>query len=215
MSFESIRRAIIDDDDNARMRELGYSPIYVASPMARVAVIGQAPGLKAQESGIAWNDASGAKLVDWLGVEEQQFRDPSLFALLPMDFYFPGKGSSGDLPPRRGFADRWHPPILDLMPRIELTLLIGTYAQDHYLPGRAKRNLTETVRAYREYLPAVLPLVHPSPLNFRWQSRNPWFLTEVIPTLRDRVAAVVRHVSPQSPHAGTDALPGADGPAVS
>jgi uracil-DNA glycosylase len=191
MSFESIRRAIIDDTDNAEMRALDYLPIYAAAPLARIAVIGQAPGRKAQESGIAWNDASGTKLFDWLGVTEQQFRDPNLFALLPMDFYYPGKGASGDLPPRKGFADRWHAQLLELMPDIALTLLIGGYAQAHYLAGRTQRNLTETVHAYRDYLPDIIPLVHPSPLNFRWQARNPWFLTEVVPVVRERVTAAI------------------------
>jgi len=191
MSFESIRQAIIEDADNAEMRALDHLPLYAAGPRARVAVIGQAPGRKAQESGIAWNDASGTKLFDWLGVTERQFRDPDLFALLPMDFYYPGKGATGDLPPRKGFAERWHAQLLDLMPDIGLTLLIGGYAQSHYLGDRTRRNLTETVHAFRDYLPDVIPLVHPSPLNFRWQSRNPWFLTEVVPVLRDRVAAVI------------------------
>ncbi len=191
MSFTSIRHAIIEDADNAVMRDLEYLPVYAAGPRARVAIIGQAPGRKAQESGIAWNDASGANLFDWLGVTEEQFRDPDLFTLLPMDFYFPGKGSTGDLPPRKGFAERWHPPLLELMPDIELTVLIGSYAQSHYLAGRTQRNLTETVHAFRDYLPDVIPLVHPSPLNFRWQTRNPWFLTEVIPVLRERVGAAI------------------------
>lgn len=191
MSFESIRQAIIEDADNAEMRALDYLPLYAAGPLARIAVIGQAPGRKAQESGITWNDASGTKLFDWLGVTEQQFRDPDLFALLPMDFYYPGKGATGDLPPRKDFADRWHAQLLDLMPDIGLTLLIGGYAQSHYLGDRAQRTLTETVHAFGDYLPDVIPLVHPSPLNFRWQSRNPWFLTEVVPVLRDSVAAMI------------------------
>ena len=187
MSFASIFRSIIDDPDNAEYRKLGWDPIYSAGPRARIAVIGQAPGRKAQESGVPWNDASGAKLFDWLGVTEEQFRDPEMFTLLPMDFYFPGKGKSGDLPPRKGFADRWHPPLLELMPDIRLTILIGGYAQAHYLSDRAGRNLTETVHAFEDYLPAVIPVVHPSPLNFRWQARNPWFATELLPVLLKNV----------------------------
>ena len=191
MSFESIRQAIIDSPENVAAGALGYLPLYVAGPRARVAVIGQAPGRKAQESNIAWNDASGAKLFDWLGVSEQQFRDPALFSLLPMDFYYPGKGRTGDLPPRKTFASKWHPPLLELMPDIELTVLIGSYAQAYYLGAGAQRNLTETVRAFRDYLPGVIPLVHPSPLNFRWQTRNPWFATDLLPVLRERVAAAL------------------------
>ncbi|MBN9140610.1 MAG: uracil-DNA glycosylase family protein [Micrococcales bacterium] len=170
------------------MRELGWEPVYTAGPGARVAVVGQAPGRLAQASGVPWDDASGARLREWLGVTEQQFRDPALFALVPMDFYYPGRGTGGDLPPRRGFAERWHPPLFALMPDIRLTLLIGSYAQAHYLGRRRRASLTETVRAHADYLPEFLPIVHPSPLNFRWQARNPWFETDVVPTLRTRVA---------------------------
>ena len=189
--FDAVYRAIVEDDENAVMRSQGYRPVYAAGPRARVAVIGQAPGRKAQESNTTWNDASGQKLFEWLGVTEQQFRDPDRFAILPMDFYYPGKGSTGDLPPRKGFGGRWHPPLLELMPDIHLTVLIGSFAQAHYLGERAKRNLTESVRAYRDYLPDIVPLVHPSPLNFRWQNRNPWFVAEVLPVLRQLVAAAI------------------------
>lgn len=186
-SLDRIRAAIMADPVNAGATATGWNPLYVADPRARIVIIGQAPGLRAQESGVPWNDASGRALIDWLGVTEEQFRDPSLFAILPMDFYFPGKGAHGDLPPRRGFADRWHPPILRLLGRLELTLLIGSYAQKHYLKGRARSNLTETVQAFRDYLPELLPLVHPSPLNFRWRARNPWFETDLVPELQVRV----------------------------
>lgn len=188
MTFAEVRRALINDADNAEFVAAGWLPLYSAGAGARVAVVGQAPGRRAQESGIAWNDASGATLIDWLGVSEQQFRDPDLFALLPMDFFYPGKGRPGDLPPRRGFAERWHPALLELMPDIRLTLLIGSYAQKHYLGVRAGRTLTETVREYETFLPEFLPLVHPSPLNFRWQARNPWFLEELVPVLRTQIA---------------------------
>lgn len=191
MSFNTIHEGIITDPENTWARDLGYLPLYAAAAGARIAVIGQAPGRKAQESGIAWNDASGIKLFDWLGVSETQFRDPDLFALLPMDFYYPGKGSTGDLPPRKEFARRWHPPLLDLMPEIRLTILIGQYAQQHYLVGRTKRNLTETVHAFNEYLPGIIPLVHPSPLNFRWQANNPWFVTDLLPVVRAHVATAL------------------------
>ncbi|MGN6271954.1 MAG: uracil-DNA glycosylase family protein [Protaetiibacter sp.] len=189
--FASVRAAIIEHPDNAAMRELGYDPIYTAGAAARIAVIGQAPGRLAQASGVPWDDASGARLRDWLGVTEQQFRDPALFALVPMDFYYPGRGTGGDLPPRRGFAERWHPPLFQLMPDIRLTLLIGSYAQAYYLGRRRQGSLTETVRGYRDYLPEFLPIVHPSPLNFRWQAKNPWFEADVVPALRERVAELL------------------------
>ena len=191
MGFEAIREGIIADPDNAWAGKLGYLPLYAAAPCARIAVIGQAPGRKAQESGIAWNDASGGQLFEWLGVSEAQFRDPDLFALLPMDFYYPGRGASGDLPPRKEFAGRWHPALFELMPDIRLTILIGRYAQRHYLAGRAKRNLTETVHAFGEYLPGIIPLVHPSPLNFRWQAKNRWFVSDVLPVVRENVEAAL------------------------
>jgi uracil-DNA glycosylase len=154
-----------------------------------VVIIGQAPGRLAQESGIPWNDASGVTLMKWLGVDEPTFRTPELFAIVPMDFYYPGPGAHGDLPPRPGFAERWHPPLLAAMPEIRLTLLIGAYAQQHYLGRRG--SLTERVRAFRDYLPDRVPLVHPSPLNFRWQARNPWFAEELLPELRKSVAAAI------------------------
>ncbi|MET9268133.1 uracil-DNA glycosylase family protein [Kribbella sp. NPDC003557] len=189
-----LRDEIRNDASNAWAAERGYEPIYSASPRARIVVIGQAPGRQAQETRIPWNDASGVKLRQWLGVTDAQFYDPDTIALLPMDFYYPGKGAHGDLPPRPDFAPRWHPRILQAMPGLRLTVLIGSYAQKHYLGTGAGKNLTETVRAYREYLPDRIPLVHPSPLNFRWQARNPWFETDVIPALQTLVAAAVQPI---------------------
>ena len=186
-----IARMIKADPDNAEMAKLGYEPLFSVSPKARVAIIGQAPGRVAQERQLAWSDASGDKLVKWLGVTEAQFRDSGLFAILPMDFYYPGKGASGDLPPRRGFADKWHPKALKGMPDIKLIMLVGRYAQEHYLGARRKRTLTETVRSFREYLPEFFPVVHPSPLNFRWQAKNPWFEAELLPVLQDIVAGCI------------------------
>jgi uracil-DNA glycosylase len=131
------------------------------------------------------------KLRDWLGVSDEKFYDVNLFAILPMDFYFPGKGPHGDLPPRRGFASTWHPKILANLRNIQLTILIGRYAQNEYLGSTKKANLTDTVRSFRDYLPDYFPIVHPSPLNFRWQAKNPWFLSEVIPALREVVTAAL------------------------
>lgn len=192
--FTLLRQELVADHTNKTLREQGWDPVYTAGPAARIAVIGQAPGRRAQASGLPWDDASGATLMQWLGVTEEQFRDPDRFALLPMDFYYPGPGrsGSGDAPPRRGFAARWHPPLFALMPDIRLTLLIGRYAQQAYLPVRSTQTLTETVRNYQDHLPAHFPLVHPSPLNFRWHSRNPWFLTDVVADLRRHVAAVLQ-----------------------
>lgn len=187
--LDAIRSDIVDHPGNAWATRLGYQPIYVAHPDARCLIIGQAPGVRAQESGIPWHDASGERLRDWLGVDEATFHTPERFAILPMDFYYPGKGASGDLPPRPDFAATWHPRLLAEMPQIRLTLLIGNYAQSHYL-GKGG-TLTERVRAFRDHLPDRFPLVHPSPLNFRWQAKNPWFATDVLPELRGRVADAI------------------------
>ena len=112
MTIEEIRQAIASDPANQGWAQRGIAPLFVANPGARIAIIGQAPGHKAEASGIPWDDASGAKLMSWLGVTEDQFRDPERFAILPMDFYYPGKGASGDVPPRKDFAPRWHPLIV-------------------------------------------------------------------------------------------------------
>lgn len=189
--LDRIRAEIIAHPTNAWAHDLGYEPVYSAAPGARVVLIGQAPGRKAQESGIPFNDASGVKLRGWLGVDEERFRDPNLFAILPMDFYYPGKGTAGDLPPRKDFADLWHERILAELPDVVLTILVGGYAQKRYLGDRVRSSLTETVRAYAEYLPATIPLVHPSPLNFRWLSKNPWFEAEVVPVLQSLVAKAI------------------------
>jgi uracil-DNA glycosylase len=190
-NLDRIRAEIAAHESNAWARDLGYEPLYSAAPGARIALIGQAPGRKAQESGVPWNDASGVRLRTWLGVDDTQFYDPDRFAIIPMDFYYPGKGVSGDLPPRKDFASLWHQRILAELPDLRLTVLVGGYAQKYYLAGRAKSSLTETVRSYQEYLPSIVPLVHPSPLNFRWQSRNPWFETEVVPVLRSLVSGAL------------------------
>ncbi|WP_405056789.1 uracil-DNA glycosylase family protein [Kribbella sp. NBC_01505] len=191
LPLAEVRDAIIADPSNRWAAELGYLPLYAASAAARIVIIGQAPGRRAQESGIPWDDPSGVRLRSWLGVDDEVFYDPASIALLPMDFYFPGKGSHGDLPPRKDFAPRWHPAILGQLPEVRLTVLIGSHAQAHYLGSQARSNLTETVRAHIDYAPAVIPLVHPSPLNFRWQKANPWFEADVVPALQDLVRAAL------------------------
>ena len=182
---------IMADSMNADYTDQGWQPVYSASPHSRIVIVGQAPGRVAKESGKPWNDVSGQNLRQWLNVTEEQFYDPRLFALMPMDFYYPGKGKHGDLPPRREFAEKWHSRLLDQMTEVKLTILVGVYAQKFYLAGQAKRDLTETVASYREYLPKYFPLVHPSPLNFRWRKRNPWFASEVIPALQRVVQEVL------------------------
>lgn len=190
-ALHAVVNELTSDPSNAWARDLGYRPVWAGSQSARIAIIGQAPGRRAQESGVPWDDASGVRLRSWLGVREEEFYNPALFAIVPMDFYFPGKGKTGDLPPRRDFAPRWHPRIFAGMPDITLRVLIGAYAQRFYLAGRAKANLTETVQSYGEYRPTEFPLVHPSPLNYRWQAKNPWFTTEVVPELARQVSTVL------------------------
>jgi uracil-DNA glycosylase len=189
--LNALRREIAADPGNARAVALGQHPLFAASPASRIAIIGQAPGLKAQKLGKLWADPSGDRLRAWLGVSEGDFYDADKFALLPMDFFFPGKVKSGDLPPRRGFAERWHPRILAELPGLTLTLLIGVYAQRFYLKLPATASLTATVRDYASYLPGRIPLVHPSPLNFRWQAKNPWFETDLVPVVRSSVHAAL------------------------
>lgn len=189
--FDTIRQEIIDDPMNAGMKLKGYEPVYTAGAGAKIVIIGQAPGARAQASNKPWDDVSGKLLRQWMGVSDGQFYNPNLIALIPMDFYYPGKGSHGDLPPRKGFAQKWHAQLLGNMPNVELILLVGAYSQRYYLGNDAKGNLTETVRAYKEYLPKYFPLVHPSPLNFRWRAQNPWFEFDVVPGLGQQVARVL------------------------
>lgn len=171
---------------------LGPNPVVRASEKSRILIVGQAPGTKVHASGIPWDDASGRNLRKWMGVSEEQFYNADLFAIVPMGFCYPGKGKSGDLPPRPECATEWHNQLLSKMPNIELTLLIGQYAQAYYLTNR-KPTLTETVKAFREYAPQYFPLVHPSPRNGIWMRKNPWFEEEVLPALRNKVCEVLKN----------------------
>lgn len=183
MTAEEISEKLKADERNRSYTERGISPVFQVSRDARILIIGQAPGRKVEETGIPFNDKSGEKLMGWMGIDRDTFYSPEI-AIVPMDFYYPGKGKSGDLPPRKYIAEEYHPAILQMMPDIRLTILIGKYSMDYYLRERKKKNLTETVAAYREYLPAFFPIVHPSPLNFRWQAKNPWFEEQVVPDLQ-------------------------------
>lgn len=190
--FDSVFQAIRADEQNGEFTRQGIDPLYTASETSRLVIIGQAPGRVAQETRIPWNDKSGDRLRDWLGIDRATFYDPSAVALLPMDFYYPGKGKSGDLPPRRGFAEKWHPVLLGMMPQVRLTVLVGSYATRRYLELSSSAKLTDVVRNYADYLPRFFPLVHPSPRNQLWMSRNPWFETDVLPRLRSEVASALR-----------------------
>ena len=163
-------------------------PIIQASTQSKILIVGQAPGQKVQDSGIPWDDLSGNELRRWLGVTKEQFYDDKIFALMPMGFCYPGKGTSGDLPPRPECAPLWHHQVLAKMNDIKLTILIGQYAQQHYLKENFSPTLTENVKRFHTFLPIYLPLVHPSPRNKIWQKKNPWFELEVVPELQKIVS---------------------------
>lgn len=169
----------------------GPRPVFQLHPAARILVAAQAPGRRVHETGQPFSDASGDRLRRWLGVSREQFYDAGLFAILPMGLCYPGKGASGDLPPRRECAPQWRAPLLKVLRNLELTLVIGQYAAAYHLPGE-RGGLTQAVSAWREHWPHVLPLPHPSPTNNRWLASHPWFEREVVPALQTRVAEVLR-----------------------
>ncbi|WFU10800.1 uracil-DNA glycosylase family protein [Rhizobium sp. CB3090] len=172
-------------------------PVAVLSATARILIAGQAPGLRVHESGLPFNDASGDRLRQWLGVDRDSFYNPDHFAIVPMGFCFPGYDAAGsDLPPRKECAPLWQQKAIDAMPQIELVLAVGQYAQAWHLGAARMASMTETVSEWRRYLltnrsPAVLPLPHPSWRNSGWLKRNPWFETELLPILRERVKILV------------------------
>lgn len=190
MNAKEIIEKLKNDPRNMEYTERNISPVMQIDPKAKILIIGQAPGRKVEQSGIPFDDKSGEKLMSWMGIGEKEFHSPDI-AIMPMDFYYPGKGKSGDLPPRKFIAEEYHRDILDLMPDIRMTILIGNYSMKYYLKKRMKKNLTETVRAFKEYLPEYFPIVHPSPLNFRWQAKNPWFEEKVVPELARRVSEIL------------------------
>lgn len=168
---------------------LGPRPVLRASDTARVLIVGQAPGTKVHASGIPWNDASGQRLRGWLDMTPEDFYDESRIAIVPMGFCYPGRQGSGDAPPRPECRATWHPRLLPQLKQVRLTLLFGQYAHAYFLGDRRKGTLTDTVRAWRDYGPALLPMPHPSPRNVGWFKANPWFEAEVVPALRERVRA--------------------------
>ncbi len=165
-------------------------PVLRANSTARLLVVGQAPGTKVHASGIPWDDASGKRLRTWLDLSVEEFYDESRIAIVPMGFCYPGKGKSGDLPPRPECASTWHEKVLAHLPDIRTTLLIGMYAQKHYTSSQHK-TLTERVSNWRDFAPEKFMLPHPSPRNQMWLRRNPWFEAELVPTLKSRVRAIL------------------------
>jgi len=171
---------------------LGPRPVLRAKASARLLIIGQAPGTKVHESGIPWNDRSGDRLRDWLQLDRDVFYDESRVAIVPMGLCYPGVDKNGgDLPPRKECAPLWHARVLRQLPNVELTLLVGGYAQRYYLKDLRRSTMTETVRAWRDFSPRFIPLPHPSWRNTAWIGRNPWFERELVPTLRARVRVLL------------------------
>lgn len=170
----------------------GPRPVLAASKTSRILIIGQAPGRRVHESGVAWDDPSGERLRDWMGISNEDFYDDSKIAIVPMGFCYPGTGASGDLPPRKECAVLWHERLLSQLRNVKFTLVIGQYAQQYRIADAIKSNLTQTVKSWQKYTPAVLPLPHPSPRNNRWLKQNPWFTEQVLPYLKRRVKRVLR-----------------------
>ena len=191
VTFESTVAAARSCDICKAHLPLGPRPVFQIAQTARILIVGQAPGRRVHETGITFNDPSGDRLRSWMGIDRAMFYDAAKIAILPMGFCYPGTGKSGDLPPRRECAQHWRQPLLDFLPNIALTLAIGQYAHAWHLDKRQKDSLTDTVKNWKEYLPDILALPHPSPRNNMWLRRNPWFEEDILPVLRDRVAELL------------------------
>jgi uracil-DNA glycosylase len=170
---------------------LGPRPVLRAGKTARILVVGQAPGVRVHTTGIPWGDPSGERLRAWMGVNTDVFYDDSRIAIIPMGYCYPGRGNDGDMPPRRECASLWLDHLLAKLPQIELTLLIGQYAQRHFLASRRKPSLAETAKAWREYAPQYIPLPHPSPRNQPWFKRHAWFEEQLVPMLQSRIKTLL------------------------
>ena len=167
------------------------NPVLAASHQSKIVIIGHAPGKAVHHSGAPWDDQIGERLRTWLGVTAEHFYQTNNFAIIPMGFCYPGRGKTGDLPPRKECAPEWHPQIFSKLTDVKMTLLIVKYAQSYYLQEKLKKNLTETVRQYVDFQPDFFPLPHPSPRNNIWLKKNPWFEEEVVPALKLRIKGIL------------------------
>ncbi|MCO5142991.1 MAG: uracil-DNA glycosylase family protein [Oligoflexia bacterium] len=164
-------------------------PVLSFSKEAKILIVGQAPGIKAHESETPWNDASGERLRDWLGVTKETFYNSQKIAIAPMGFCYPGRGKTGDLPPRPECAPKWMPQIIKYLEQIELRIVIGSYAHKYFL--EEKRKVTEVVKDWKKYYPKFFVLPHPSPRNNIWLKRNPWVEEDLIPELKKNVKSLI------------------------
>ncbi len=190
MDIEDIRKNLIEDPRNLEYSIREIYPIFQVNENSKILIISQAPGRIVEESGVVFTDKSGENLVDWMGID-MDILHSELISVLPMDFYFPGKGKSGDLPPRKFIAKEYHKDIIDNLNNLELIILVGLYSQKYYLGNKMKSTLTETVKNFNEYLPDYFPIVHPSPRNNIWMVKNEWFKEDVIPILRSKVNEIL------------------------
>ncbi|WP_296114477.1 uracil-DNA glycosylase family protein [uncultured Anaerococcus sp.] len=190
MNAKDVVKKLKKDSRNKTYTDKGIDPIFQLNTKSKILIIGQAPGKKVEETGVLFNDKSGENLVDWLGISMDDLHSEE-FSIIPMDFYFPGKGKSGDKAPRKFIAEEYHPLLLEELKSVRLTILIGAFAQKFYLKDGFKKNLTETVKSYEEYLPEYFPIVHPSPLNNRWQAKNKFFKEETLPKLKEIVSEIL------------------------
>ena len=191
MSFDSLCHDIRQCALCASDLPMGARPVFQATPQARILVAGQAPGRRVHHTGIPFNDPSGDRLRQWMGVSREMFYDDTSIAIIPMGFCYPGTGTYGDLPPRPECAKTWRTALLSHLTNIELTLAIGQHAIRWHLGNQRSKNLTETVRNWKSCFPKIIPLPHPSPRNNIWLNRNPWFTLEVIPVLQQRIESLI------------------------
>ncbi|GGC74223.1 uracil-DNA glycosylase family protein [Marinobacter halophilus] len=190
LSFETLIERVRACTLCCHMLPRGPRPVVQLSESSRILVVGQAPGRKVHETGVPFNDPSGDRLRQWMGVSRETFYDERRLAILPMGFCYPGTGKSGDLPPRPECADTWRSELLARLTKIELTLVIGRFAHAWHLPDR-QGSVTDNVRAWQQYWPAIVPMPHPSPRNNLWLRKNPWFEQEVVPRLQDRISQLL------------------------
>jgi uracil-DNA glycosylase len=189
LDTDTLRRRIATCRVCAASLPAGPRPIVQFSTTAKILVVGQAPGAKVHASGVPWQDGSGERLREWMGIDAADFYDAARVALMPMGFCYPGKRAGGDLPPRSECAPLWHGQILAALPEDRLTLLVGAYAQAHYLPRAPRRSLTEAVRAFETFGPALVPLPHPAWRVALWMKKNPWFAETLLPRLKAQILA--------------------------